>query len=109
MAVFEMLSPVESRLPTASAHEILTFMAVQGLGVGVCSTLLYGLSIRLLGSQRCSMVGALAPVLATLLAVPLLEERPTALTAAGVLVLSIGVVMAVRSAPSPSNVSGASK
>jgi len=46
-------------------------------------------------------VGALAPVLATLLAIPLLGESPTALTAFGVMVVSLGVVLAVRASTAP--------
>jgi drug/metabolite transporter (DMT)-like permease len=47
------------------------------------------------------MVGALAPVLATMLAIPLLGESPTALTALGVMVVSLGVVLAVRPSNAP--------
>lgn len=87
---------LESRLAAAPMRDILVFAAVQGIGVGVFSTLLYGLAIRMLGPQKCAMVGALAPVLATLMAVPLLGETPSLLTACGVVVVSLGVVLAVR-------------
>jgi drug/metabolite transporter (DMT)-like permease len=40
-------------------------------------------------------------VLATLLAIPLLGESPTALTAFGVMVVSLGVVLAVRASTAP--------
>ena len=92
---------VESRLAAAPVNELLMFAAVQGVGVGLFSTLLYGMSIRLLGAAKCAMVGALAPVLATLLAIPLLGESPTALTAFGVMVVSLGVVLAVRASTAP--------
>lgn len=92
---------VESRLAAAPVNELLMFAAVQGVGVGLFSTLLYGMSIRLLGAAKCAMVGALAPVLATLLAIPLLGESPTALTAFGVIVVSLGVVLAVRASTAP--------
>ncbi len=87
---------LESHLSTAPMRDILVFAGVQGIGVGVFSTLLYGLSIRMLGPQKCSMVGALAPVLATLMAIPLLGETPSLITACGVVVVSLGVVLAVR-------------
>ncbi len=87
---------VESRLGSAPLREVLLFAGVQGIGVGVFSTLLYGLSMRLLGAQRCAMVGALAPVLATVLAVPVLGEHPGGLTLCGLAVVSLGVVLCVR-------------
>ena len=87
---------LESHLHAAPMRDILVFAGVQGVGVGVFSTLLYGLSIRMLGPQKCSMVGALAPVLATVMAVPLLGETPSWVTACGVVVVSLGVVLAVR-------------
>lgn len=71
----------------------LPFILVQGIGSGVLSTLTYAIAIRHLGAQRCASVGALAPVLATLLAVPLLGEVPGALAMAGVAAVTMGVLL----------------
>jgi len=87
---------VESHLGQATSRELLPFVLVQGLGVGLLSTLVYALSIRLLGPLRCATVGALAPVLVTVLAVPVLGERPTLLACCGVLVVTAGVLLSNR-------------
>ena len=82
-----------SHLGTIDAMSALPFIVVQGLGVGLLSTLTYATAIRQLGALRCATIGALAPGLATLLAIPLLGERPSLLSAAGVLVVTIGVLL----------------
>lgn len=82
-----------SHLSQVSFASTLPFIVVQGLGVGVVSSLTYPLAIRRLGALRCAAVGALAPVLATGLAVPLLGEQPSARAALGVVIVTLGVVL----------------
>jgi drug/metabolite transporter (DMT)-like permease len=91
---------LDSHLSQAAPSQTLPFVLVQGVGVGLVSTLGYSIAIRHLGSLRCSTAGALAPVLATLLAIPLLGEQPSVLSACGVLVVTAGVVLASRPAQS---------
>lgn len=87
-------------LPTGIAHaagsDIVLFLVVQGLGVGLCAGLLYAFAIRRLGAERSSVVGSLSPVAVVLLAVPLLGESPTLAVLIGVPLITAGVVLANR-------------
>ncbi len=51
-------------LPSGMAHaagsDILLFLVVQGLGVGLCAGLLYAYAIRRLGAERSAVVAASA-------------------------------------------------
>ncbi|KQV33699.1 hypothetical protein ASE37_16170 [Rhizobium sp. Root268] len=77
-------------------HEAMPFLLVQGLGVGVVSTLSYATAIAKLGPARSAVIGSLAPVLASLGAVPLLGEILTPAIALGVGAITLGVVLANR-------------
>ncbi|MFF3210005.1 DMT family transporter [Streptomyces sp. NPDC002886] len=87
-------------LPTGIAHaagsDIMLFLVVQGLGVGLCAGLLYAFAIRRLGAERSSVVGSLSPVAVVLLAVPLLGESPSLAVLVGVPLITSGVVLANR-------------
>ncbi|MFF5706061.1 DMT family transporter [Streptomyces sp. NPDC012794] len=87
-------------LPTGLAHatggDIVTFLVVQGLGVGLCAGLLYAFAIRRLGAERSSVVGSLSPVAVVLLAIPVLGESPTPAVLVGVPLITAGVVLANR-------------
>ncbi|MFD6187428.1 DMT family transporter [Streptomyces goshikiensis] len=83
-------------IASAAAGDILLFLVVQGLGVGLCAGLLYAFAIRRLGAERSSVVGSLSPVAVVLLAVPLLHESPTVAVLVGVPLITAGVVLANR-------------
>ena len=87
---------LESHLGQVGWRDTLPFILAQGVGVGLLSTLGYSLSIRLLGPVRCATAGAMAPVLATLMAVPLLGEQPSLTAFCGVLAVTAGVLLASR-------------
>ncbi len=87
---------VESRIASAPLAEILPFVAVQGLGVGVLASLAYAAAIARLGPARCAAIGSLAPALAALGAVPLLGEALTPLVVAGIALVTFGVYRATR-------------
>lgn len=82
-----------SHLTQVPAQDLLPFIAVQGIGVGVVASLTYPYALKHLGTLRCATVGALAPVLATLLALPLLGERPSVASAIGVAIVTTGVLV----------------
>ncbi|MFG2715741.1 DMT family transporter [Streptomyces goshikiensis] len=83
-------------IASAAAGDILLFLVVQGLGVGLCAGLLYAFAIRRLGAERSSVVGSLSPAAVVLLAVPLLHESPTVAVLIGVPLITAGVVLANR-------------
>uniref|UniRef100_A0AAU2JWR5 DMT family transporter n=1 Tax=Streptomyces sp. NBC_00049 TaxID=2903617 RepID=A0AAU2JWR5_9ACTN len=83
-------------LAQAAGSDILLFLVVQGLGVGLCAGLLYAFAIRRLGAERSSVVGSLSPVAVVLLAIPLLGESPTLAVLVGVPLITAGVVLANR-------------
>ncbi|WP_279482447.1 EamA family transporter [Aureimonas sp. SK2] len=94
IAVLKLAGVFDSHLASVDLREILLFAGVQGVGTGIVSTLVYALAVRHLGALRCSTMGALAPVLATAAAMPLLGEQPTVLTLVGVVAVAAGVALA---------------
>lgn len=88
---------VETRIMTVSFTEILPFLVVQGLGVGVLASLAYAAAIARLGPATCAAVGSLAPAFAALGAVPLLGESLTPVILAGIAIVTLGVFRAARS------------
>ncbi|MGR3465584.1 EamA family transporter [Limimaricola sp.] len=87
---------VETRLMTVPLAEILPFVVVQGLGVGVVSSLAYAAAIARLGPSTCAAVGSLAPALAALGALPLLGEALTPVILGGIALVTFGVFRAAR-------------
>ncbi|MEU6863929.1 DMT family transporter [Streptomyces sp. NPDC046876] len=108
MALLVLTGGLPSGLASAAGSDIVLFLVVQGLGVGLCAGLLYAFAIRRLGAERSSAYGSLSPVLVVLLAVPLLGESPTAAVLVGVPLITAGVFLANRrprpaaGAPAPS-------
>ncbi|MFK0253658.1 EamA family transporter [Streptomyces sp. NPDC090445] len=96
MALLVLTGVLPSGLPSAAGSDIVLFLVVQGLGVGLCAGLLYAFAIRRLGAERSSAVGSLSPVLVVLLAVPLLGESPTLAVLVGVPLIAAGVFLANR-------------
>lgn len=98
MAVLVLTGVLPTGLASAAGSDILLFLLVQGLGVGLCAGLLYAFAIRRLGAERSSVIGSLSPVVVVLLAVPLLDESPTLSVLIGVPLITAGVVLANRRA-----------
>jgi drug/metabolite transporter (DMT)-like permease len=61
------------------------------------ASMTYAVAIARLGPARSAVFGSLAPALATLGAVPLLGEALTLPIAAGVAVITLGVILSNRS------------
>lgn len=83
-------------LPAISKEQLLLQMGIQSVGVGLVSTLSYSFAVAKLGAQRSATAGALTPVLATLLAVPLFGEHPDLATVIGMLLIAAGVLWSQR-------------
>ncbi|WP_251055656.1 DMT family transporter [Streptomyces sp. ISL-66] len=96
MALLVLTGVLPTGLASAAGSDILLFLLVQGLGVGLCAGLLYAFAIRRLGAERSSVIGSLSPVAVVLLAVPLLDESPTLSVLVGVPLITAGVVLANR-------------
>lgn len=79
-------------LPTA----LLIFQGVvQGLVQSVITIMAYNRAIAILGVSRAVLFPAIVPAISVLIGIPALGEVPSAVQAAGVFVVSIGMLVAV--------------
>lgn len=83
---------LDSRLSQVAISEMLPFILVQGVAVGIVSTLAYSFAIQRLGSSLSATIGSLAPALACVMAMPLLGETPNTTTLIAVVVIVLGVI-----------------
>ncbi|MEV6343591.1 EamA family transporter [Actinoplanes sp. NPDC051851] len=72
--------------------DLLTYLVVQGAGVGVLAALAYAYAIRHLGGPTAATLGAASPVLTALAAVPLFGERLTVHDLVSLALIVAGVV-----------------
>ncbi|MBK1855223.1 DMT family transporter [Oceaniferula flava] len=89
---------VPSHLDSITLHQAVPFLLIQGLGVGLLSTVGYAFAISRLGTAKSATIGSLAPALAAILAVPFLGESITFSTAISVFLITVGVILSNRSA-----------
>lgn len=92
------LNPGAVHLFDAPAAQVATFGLVQGIGVGVFAGLAYTRAISLMGPARSAAIGAFSPALTAIAAALLLGEALTPLTAAGVAMVTLGVILTQRPA-----------
>ena len=74
-------------------------LILEGIGVGLVATISYAYAVARLGADRAAIAGSLTPVVATLLAVPLLGEVPPASSMLGMAMIIGGVTLANRRPP----------
>lgn len=96
LAVMLTTGMVETRIMSVPLAQILPFLVVQGLGVGVLASLAFAAAISRLGTATCAAIGSLAPALAALGAVPILNEALTPGILAGITLVTFGVFRAAR-------------
>jgi len=77
---------------TAKLPDVLMFTALQGVGTGLLSTLCYAYAVRALGSSISAATGAVSPVLAAVVAVPLFGEHITPALAVALTLIVVGVI-----------------
>ncbi|MBT2398206.1 DMT family transporter [Streptomyces sp. ISL-100] len=94
VALLALTGVLPTNLAAATWPDLTFFVLMQGVGVGLCAGLLYAFAIRRLGAERSAVVGSLSPVVATLLAIPLLDEPLTVAVLVGVPLITLGVVLA---------------
>lgn len=80
-----------SRIGVASWSEILFQGFYQGILAGIIFFMAFNRAVELLGSARAAVFLAMVPVLATLMAVPVLGEYPDALEVLGIVAATAGV------------------
>lgn len=71
-------------------------VAVQGVASGILAVYAYARCVQLLGSANAALFAALAPACAMLLGVPLTGEWPTLGQWSGLIVVSMGLLIALR-------------
>jgi drug/metabolite transporter (DMT)-like permease len=83
-----------THLLQAPITEVATQAVMQGVVAGIVALFFFGEAVRRLGASRAAVLGSFTPVLAALLAIPLLGELPAGLTWMAIVVVSIGVILA---------------
>jgi drug/metabolite transporter (DMT)-like permease len=82
----------------ASASELLVQTTYQGVCMSVVALVASNRAIAIPGSRAAAAIMASVPVMATLLAAPILGERPS-LPAVAIAIIALGVIMAAMAAP----------
>jgi len=85
---------LQPRLLDVPWPEVALQAGIQGVLSGLVALAAYGIAVTRLGASRAAAIGALTPVVATLIAVPVLGELPDPPTLAGIAGVSLGVVLA---------------
>ena len=78
----------------APLRDIVIQAAFQGIAATIVALSLYGKAISILGASAGSSFGALAPVIAALLGIPILGEQPTPSDWTAILIICLGVYFA---------------
>lgn len=73
---------------------LISAVVTQGLLTGIVALICYGAVVRILGSSRAALMGALPPAIAAVLAIPLLGEVPSVVTVVGIVLAVAGVSLA---------------
>jgi drug/metabolite transporter (DMT)-like permease len=83
------------RLFEASTDEFILQAVYGGVVNGVVAMCVFVFAVRTIGASLAALFAAMVPILGTLFAIPLLGEHPTALQIAGMILASVGMVVAV--------------
>ncbi len=90
-----------SRFGAASANEILLQVIYQGVLMSGVAIVTFNRAVSVLGPAAATAIIALLPVVASMLAIPVLGETPSAGEWAAIVVIITGVVLAALPARSP--------
>jgi drug/metabolite transporter (DMT)-like permease len=88
------VAPVVEAIRAGHMHEILFQAVLQGVFSGIVALVGFNIGINRLGASRAAAFVALVPVVATLLAIPILGEWPDVASIVGVATTSVGVLLA---------------
>ncbi len=81
-------------LVNAELSDIICQAVYQGILSSIVALWLFGKGVTLLGSAKGASMAALVPIIAALLAIPVLSEWPTAIDWCAILLISSGVFLA---------------
>jgi len=95
-AVLVLSGSVESHWGEFSLTDAIPFIVIQGLLVGLFSTLGYSYAVSKLGSVQASTIGSLSPALTALLAIPVFNEALSLPIVTGIFLSILGVVLSNR-------------
>ena len=87
---------VETNIGSVSFDEALPFILIQGLGVGVVSTIAFSYAVKQLGSIRTLLLGSLSPGLTAIFAALILNESLSVIMICGIVLSTIGVILSNR-------------
>ncbi|WP_228284555.1 MULTISPECIES: DMT family transporter [unclassified Psychrobacter] len=87
---------MKTNMGSVSFDDALPFVLVQGLGVGVVSTLAFSYAVKQLGSMRTLLLGSLSPGLTAILAALILKESLSLIMIGGIAFSTIGVILSNR-------------
>jgi drug/metabolite transporter (DMT)-like permease len=88
------VSPVVEAVRAGHLHEVIVQAVLQGVFSGIIALVAFNTGIARLGASKGAAFVALVPVVATLLAIPILGEWPDAAAVIGVVTTSLGVLLA---------------
>ena len=86
---------LDSGIPAASISEVVFQGVVQGLLTAVVALILFTRAIAILGAGRAAVFPTLVPGTVVLLAIPILNEYPTLIEIFGLIIVSIGMMLAM--------------
>jgi drug/metabolite transporter (DMT)-like permease len=89
-----------SRLDTASVQELMFQVVYQGLLMSVVAVVAFNRAVTSLGAGAAAAIIALLPLIVAALAVPVLGEIPSGISAVAIGVIAFGVLLAARPGPS---------
>jgi len=87
---------METNIGSVSFDDALPFVLIQGIGVGVVSTLAFSYAVKQLGSIRTLLLGSLSPGLTAILAMLILKESLSLFMIGGIVFSTMGVILSNR-------------
>lgn len=83
-------------LINASLPDLILQTLFQGVIIGVVSIFAYTRATALLGPTSAALLTTIVPTITTVLAIPLLGEWPSVIVAVGIVITTVGMVIALR-------------
>jgi drug/metabolite transporter (DMT)-like permease len=90
-----------TRIASMSLGDLVTQIVIQGVLAGVVAVVCFTRAAELLGAARAGIFPALVPVATILIGIPVTGEWPTVPQTAGLVLVSLGLLMAMVLRPRP--------